>query len=246
MSDTLEEHPDLVVRLRALAATAAPATQARPDLASTVLRRSRSTHRRRLALLAAGGALSAGAVAAAALPGHGAYFRQYQPSSSMEPTVLAGEQLVVGRELQPQHQDVVVVHVTYGGGDVDAVRRVIGLPGDRVACPDTGGGRCAALLVNGEPVPEAHLPTAGASFPEVAVPAGTVFLLGDSRDNAVDSRTEGPAPQGEVRGVVVRVVDVQGRQRVVPGAPTRPGPGDSDVVDPQGPVPPAPAAPAGG
>jgi len=211
-----------------------------------VLRRSRRTSRRRLALLAAGGALSAGAVAAAALPGNGAYFRQYQPSAAMEPTVLAGEQLVVGRELQPQRQDVVVFHLTYAGADVDAVQRVVGLPGDRVSCPDSGGGRCTALVVNGEPVPEAHLPTAGAALPEVAVPAGTLFLLGDSRDASLDSRTAGPVSQDQVRGVAVRIVDADGRERVVPGAPARPGPGDGDVTDPQGPVPPAPAAPAAG
>jgi len=243
MSDTLEEHRDLVVRLQGLAAAAAPATRARPDLASTVLRRGRSTHRRRLALLAAGGVLSAGAVAAAALPGNGAYFRHYQPSAAMEPTVLAGEQLVVGRELQPQRSDVVVFHLTYGGADTDAVQRVVGLPGDRVACPDTGAGRCAALVVNGSPVPEPHLPAVGAPFAELTVPPGSVFLLGDSRDSALDSRIAGPVPQDAVEGVAVRVVDVDGRQRVVPGAPSRPGPGGSDVVDPQGPVPPAPAAP---
>ncbi len=243
MSNALQEHDDVVSQLRALAVDAAPTVCAKPDLARAVLARGRTgraNQRRRWRFGAVGGLLATAAVAAATLPGQGDYFLHYQPSAAMEPTVFAGEQVFVNKRIAPQRRDLVVFHFTYADGEADGIQRVLGLPGDRIACPDAGSGRCEALSINGRLVAESYVSdSAGKPFAETTVPPGHLFLLGDLRENAYDSRNRGAVDQDVVKGVVVRIVDEEGQTRPVPGAPTRPGPDEDDIIDPPGPVPPA-------
>jgi signal peptidase I len=244
-----------VARLRALAAAAAPSVAARPGLAEDVLRAARGRRGRRRRLLLGGlPALAAVAVAAAfALPGGGEYLTEFQPSAGMEPTVSQGETLIAGKHLTVERDDVVVARVEVPGGPgsvaadkLDLIRRVVGMPGDRVACPDDGTGHCATLIRNGVPVAEPYVTAdQGRPFSEVRVPAGFVFLLGDNRALAVDSRIVGPVPMSAVRAVGVRVVAADGTQRPLPGAPERPASSPDDVVDGQQPPPDAKAATPG-
>ncbi len=81
-----------------------------------------------------------------------------------------------------------------------SVKRVCGLPGDRVAIRD---GR---LYVNNRRVVEPYLDhrtVDGLYFGPVRVPAGTVFLLGDNRAGAEDSREYGPVPLSNLVGRVI-------------------------------------------
>ena len=81
------------------------------------------------------------------------------------------------------------------GSDSIYVKRVIGLPGDRVACCD-GTGR---LTVNGQPVAEPYLYGGDAASEltfSVAVPAGRLWLMGDHRSMSADSRSLLGAPGG--------------------------------------------------
>ena len=91
-------------------------------------------------------------------------------------------------------------------GEQDFVKRIVGLPGDRVVCCD-GEGR---VTVNGTPVDEDYL-RPGASPSEttfdVTVPAERLWVLGDNRADSADSR----AHLGNPGGGMVRVSDVIGR-----------------------------------
>ncbi|MEO3744851.1 signal peptidase I [Plantactinospora sp. B5E13] len=234
--------------LRALAA-AVPPVRARPDLAREVLDRARRQRRsrrlRRLALGVGGGVVVVSALAAATLLGRGDHFTVTQPSTAMESTVRVEERVVFDRTLRPERGDVVLARLTVGSEEFDSMLRVVALPGDTVGCPADQTGRCPEIVVNGVPVWEDYLAgTVTESFPTTTVPAGRVFLLGDNRPVANDSRVVGPVELADVSGVAVRIRDGDGRSRPVPGAPAHDGPGDNDVVDPAGPVPPARATPA--
>ncbi|MFC7405256.1 signal peptidase I [Georgenia alba] len=90
------------------------------------------------------------------------------------------------------------------------IKRVIGLPGDQVACCDDQG----RLTVNGETVDEPYLyPGAAPSeMPfEVTVPEGRVWVMGDNRGNSADSR----AHMGDPGGGTVPIENVVGRAFVL-------------------------------
>ncbi|WIM95447.1 signal peptidase I [Actinoplanes oblitus] len=96
-------------------------------------------------------------------------------------------------------------------GERDFIKRVIGLPGDKVACCDDQG----RITVNGVGIDEAYIadgfnsdlsqpPIAGQctsrKFAEITVPAGQMFVMGDHRLVSQDARCQGPVPIQNVIG----------------------------------------------
>lgn len=104
---------------------------------------------------------------------------------------------------QPEHGDVVVFKAPTNP-DFDYIKRIIGLPGDRVSLSN---GR---VFVNGKEIPESYLPagtviTGGAFLSEnkeITVPAGNIFVMGDNRAGSSDSRTWGYVKTSEIIGKV--------------------------------------------
>jgi signal peptidase I len=95
-------------------------------------------------------------------------------------------------------------------GENDYVKRVIGLPGERVTCCDSAG----RLTVDGRPLVEPYLPagTSASSVPfDIQVPAGRLWVMGDNRSDSADSRAHlgdpggGTVPMDHVVGRVITV-----------------------------------------
>ncbi|MHA6763107.1 signal peptidase I [Streptacidiphilus sp. PAMC 29251] len=95
--------------------------------------------------------------------------------------------------------------------DRDLIKRVIGVPGDTVACCDSKG----RLLLNGKPLDEPYVfagnPPSRIPF-NVTVPPGKLWVMGDHRDVSADSRyhmgdaTGGFVPEKDVVGRAVAVI----------------------------------------
>ncbi|HEY1093676.1 MAG TPA: signal peptidase I [Glycomyces sp.] len=136
-------------------------------------------------------------------------------SESMTPTYGPGDRIFYERTGggEVRRGDVVLFSAPERYGfDGLVVKRVIGVGGDRVACC-TGAGAAAGVTVNGKAIEEPYLKGGeaggGAGVPDydVRVPEGRLFLLGDNRANARDSRAflddrDGTFAESEIRGRV--------------------------------------------
>ncbi len=99
-------------------------------------------------------------------------------------------------------------------GDKDFIKRVIGIPGDTVACCSNGH-----VTVNGEELtePYVYLSEGGTQqpFDPVVVPKGKLFLMGDHRDGSSDSRFNGTVPESKVVGRAFAVFFPRQRMKVL-------------------------------
>jgi signal peptidase I len=123
--------------------------------------------------------------------------RFYVRGSSMEPTLHNGQYLVVSkisyRFSEPQRGDIVVFVSPNGAGE-DYIKRIIGLPGERVEIRD------GAVWINGyrldEPYLNSGIPYTGAW----SLGPDEYFVLGDNRANSSDSHAWGPLPRRNIIG----------------------------------------------
>ena len=128
---------------------------------------------------------------------------------AMEPTLSAGDRVVVTAWGEPASGDVVMVRTPEGWATPSdtSVARIIAVGGQRVLCCD-GAGR---ITIDGAPFDEPYV--AGASDQvdfDVTVPKGRVFVLADDRATARDSRAllgtgDGTLAADDVLGRVVLV-----------------------------------------
>jgi signal peptidase I len=99
--------------------------------------------------------------------------------------------MVVDRTAQVHRGDVIVEQQSPGVPGSYYVRRVIGLPGDHVTCCDAHG----RITVNGKALNETYLYPGDSPSEirfDITLPKGKMWLLGDHRSRAFDSRLTGP------------------------------------------------------
>ncbi|MBF9130368.1 signal peptidase I [Plantactinospora sp. S1510] len=127
---------------------------------------------------------------------------RYVPSTSMQPTLAIDDRVLVDRLTVrftgADRGDVVLLaRQRHGEREVFNIR-VLGLPGDTISCVD------GALRRNGIAVDEPYLATGSrTNCSPVTVASGTLYVLGDNRESAVDSRSWGPVDEADVVGEVV-------------------------------------------
>jgi signal peptidase I len=133
------------------------------------------------------------------------------PSESMVPTLRIGDHLLVskisyGLRLPlmvnsytmwgtPERNDIVVFTrpdepqtTEKDESDINLIKRVVGLPGETI---EVHHGR---VIINGQKLDEPFIRLDGSEldgrsdFPPTVIPEGHVFLMGDNRNNSLDSR----------------------------------------------------------
>lgn len=164
------------------------------------------------------------------------------PSGSLEPTLSIGDFILVnkyhyGVRLPVSHTEIFPLHKPERGDiivfrwppnpSVDFIKRVIGVPGDRISYIDK------TLYINGEKIPQEFIENttnrddtgdiwdvvekkenllgvthsiyqnksrSNDDFQDVVVPPGMFFAMGDNRDDSGDSRIWGFVPEQNIVG----------------------------------------------
>lgn len=122
---------------------------------------------------------------------------------SMEPGLYTNEYVLVDKVAylfsQPQRGDVIVFHYPLDTSK-DFIKRVIGLPGDTIHTTST------EVIVDGQVLHEPYIsqPFNFGSSTWTLGP-GQYFVMGDNRDNSLDSRTWGPLNKSYIIGKAVVV-----------------------------------------
>jgi len=148
------------------------------------------------------------------------------PSGSMENTLLIGDHLIMSRIgydagvpftnihvplwRSPKRQQIVIFKPPFDPTQPDYVKRVIGLPGETVEVRD------GAVWINGKKLEENY--TMGTTEPPAksqlmapftglpyTVPDNCYFVMGDNRENSLDSRYWGCVPRNDILGTPVLI-----------------------------------------
>jgi signal peptidase I len=147
------------------------------------------------------------------------------PSGSMESTLMTGDHVIVDKMAYAPHGNAFSMFLPYSEvqrGDIvvfryppdirqNFIKRVIGIPGDRLHLENGVVVRNGVRLL--EPYVQHIATTPDAyrdNFPnlpgrEVVVPVGQYFVMGDNRDNSSDSRYWGFVPRENITGKPVLV-----------------------------------------
>jgi signal peptidase I len=146
------------------------------------------------------------------------------PSGSMEDTLLIGDHLIMSRVgydagvpftnwhiplwRNPHRQQIIIFKPPFDPNQPDYVKRVIGLPGETVDVHD------GAVWINGSKLQENYtlgrteaptqyqltVPYGGLPY---KIPENCYFVMGDNRENSLDSRFWGCVPRNDILGTPV-------------------------------------------
>jgi signal peptidase I len=148
------------------------------------------------------------------------------PSPSMEKTLMVGDHLIMSRLgydfgipftnmhwslwKNPKRGQIIIFRPPYDSTQPDFVKRVIGLPGETVDVHD------GHVYIDGKKLEENYTqgisepPSAGnliGGFPGLPykIPENCYFVMGDNRENSLDSRFWGCVPRNDILGTPVMI-----------------------------------------
>jgi signal peptidase I len=131
------------------------------------------------------------------------------PASNMLPGIKPDQILITSAghyvKRSPQRGDVVTLFVPEYEGQV-WLQRIIGLPGESIAI------EAGKVLIDGRPLEEPYVSPENLtadyslSMGAMIIPQDRYFLMGDHRDNSMDSRMQDLTRREDVTGKVVAIL----------------------------------------
>lgn len=115
---------------------------------------------------------------------------------SMQPTLAGGEVMILNKMSKIERFDIVVV----GMKNDDIIKRVIALPGETIACEN------GIVYVNGKMQEEDYSQGITFDFKKVTLGEDEYFVMGDNREDSLDSRRFGPFKKEQIKGTTKLVL----------------------------------------
>ena len=134
--------------------------------------------------------------------------------ASMRPNFEEGQRVVASKLAyqfgEPERGDVIVFEPPNGGQD-DYIKRIIGLPGDRVEVKD------GVVYVENLPLDEPYISQPpGYTYSVEIIPENEYWVLGDNRNNSNDSHTGWTVPRENIIGKAWLIIWPLDQWQVVP------------------------------
>ena len=157
------------------------------------------------------------------------------PSGSMHPTLIEKDRIVVERlsrfYREPQRGDVLVFYppmtklestplkvfkrlTGFFCNDIAFIKRVVGMPGDKVEIKKSKDDGAFTVYINDKPLEEPYIQskydyndcTLAMHCGPMIIPEGNYFMMGDNRGNSQDSRYWGFLPKERIIGRAITIV----------------------------------------
>lgn len=119
---------------------------------------------------------------------------------SMKPTLDGGEVMILNKRGTLDRFDVVVVKVARDGVNEKIIKRIIAMPGETIACEN------GIIYVNGKRQDEEYSTGTTKDFELVELGDDEYFVMGDNREDSLDSRYFGPFKKDDIKGTTNLVI----------------------------------------
>lgn len=115
---------------------------------------------------------------------------------SMKPTLDGGEVMILNKLGKIDRYDVVVVDIK----TEDIIKRVIAMPGETISCED------GVIYVNDKKIDDKYGMGVTSNFDKIELKDDEYFVLGDNREDSLDSEELGPMKEEQIKGTTSLVL----------------------------------------
>lgn len=119
--------------------------------------------------------------------------------ASMDDTLADGEVMILNRLGKIEREKIVVINEDFEGEEV-IIKRIIGLPGEKIKCTD------GVVFINGEKYDDKYAYGITSDFAEIILKDDEYFVMGDNRIISKDSRVLGPVKEKYIEGTTNIVI----------------------------------------